>query len=414
MRQRLQKFKNVIFAVAFLCAVCGLGTLSNPLLAKAEDTATATKVEVTAIDYEAGTLSIKTNNNTKVFFSDSTQKTWTQVEGNAGSGMLTMDISWISVNKDYELNLKGSEDETVVPVELPACNKSLKVTFDKVDGGLIFSNEDGAETFEWKKASGNGAWKSASVDLSKDNSDFKEQIEMMRVRGGKISVRIPQTTGTSDSAVGNRPSKTVTVSITKRGNAPSVKVKSSSLTTNTTTAMEYQVYSVDGTVNSAAKWNECEKNMSLKEMVAEVLATESSAGKSAVVAIRRAETEKAPYSKTFYLTIPGQRIAPEAGKVSISQTATKYSIMISDASEINPYQYVVVKAGKEVEEEKLSWKNVSSSKEIKFTSTSYPNDSVIYIRLKGADKTTKKALQLPSAYTKLTISYKTETSEEKK
>ena len=55
-----------------------------------------------------------------------------------------MDISWISTNSDYELDLKGSDDETVVSVELPKCNTALKVTFDKIDGIIEFANEEGS------------------------------------------------------------------------------------------------------------------------------------------------------------------------------------------------------------------------------------------------------------------------------
>ena len=82
--------------------------------------------------------------------------------------------------------------------------------------------------------------------------------------------------------------------------------------------------------------------------------------------------------------------------------------MISDATKEKTYQYAVVKAGKEVEDSKLSWKNVTSSKAVTFSSGSYPNGSTIYIRLNGKNKTTTTSLQLPSAYMKKTISYLTE------
>ena len=110
----------------------------------------------------------------------------------------------------------------------------------------------------------------------------------------------------------------------------------------------------------------------------------------------------------MYLEIPGQRIAPDHGVVSISRTTKKFSVMISDASTEKLYQYAVVKAGKEVQDSKLSWKNVTDSKGVSFSSSSYPSGSTIYIRLKGKNQTTTTSLQLPSAYMKKRISYLTE------
>lgn len=409
--------KYIICAIVFVLGMTGFNGSKADVTAYAEEvTADApAAVQVKEIDYEEGYVLIDTKGNTKVYYSDSKQTTWTQIEGNKSNDCLKLDISWISVNSDYELNLKGSDEETVVSVELPKRNKSLKVTFDKVDGILDFTNEDGADYFEWRKSTAIGAWSEAPINLldAKEEKDvklaeeFKKQIETMRVKGGKISVRIPQKKGTSENDLGSRPSNTVTVSITKRGNAPSVKVTANTLKTNTTTAMEYRVRSVGGTQESM-QWTDCEKSMTVSALAADALATATDPGKTVVVEVRKAETAKVAYSKSTYLEIPGQRVAPSASVVSTSKTTKKYTMMISDASTANPYQYVVVKAGKEFDVNKATWKNVTSSKGITFASSTYPEGSKIYLRLKGKDKTTSALLQLPSAYTEVSISYLTE------
>lgn len=410
--------KYIICAMVFVFGMTGFSDTKADVTAYAAEAETTVPkaVQVEAIDYEEGYVLIRTNDNTKVYYSDSKQATWTQIEGNKIDDCLKLDISWISVNSEYELNLKGSDDETIVTVELPKRNNSLKVTFDKVEGILDFTNEEGATYFEWKKAAATGAWSKAPVnilDAKADNDvklaeEFRKQIEAMRVKGGKISVRIPQNPGTSEINTGSRASNTVTVSITKRGSAPSVKVTSNSMKTNTTTAMEYRICSVDGTASSNMKWTECEKSMTVSELAAEVLASAGNPGKTIVVEVRKMETAKVPYSKSTYLEIPGQRVAPDANVVSTSKTTKKYTMMISDASTAKPYQYVVVKAGKEFVESKATWKNVTSSKGIAFSSNTYPVGSKIYLRLKGKDKTTSASLQLPSAYTEISISYLTE------
>lgn len=278
MKQSAKMFRNHVISIVFVFAMLCFCSLGNGVLVQAEENNTAddTKAKpviVKLIDYEQGILQIDTSNNTKVFYSDSAQKTWNVIEGvKDGNGILTMDISWISAAKDYELNLKGSNDETVVTVELPKYNSALKVKFDKVDGSLEFSNEEGATEFEWRKAAAIGDWTKVPMEFStEEGQKFLKEIESMRVRGGKIQVRIPQSTGESEAKVGSRPSKIITVSITKRGSAPSVKVTANSMNVNTTDKMEYKLISVGGSKQTNTEWTECEKKMYLADMVPQVL-----------------------------------------------------------------------------------------------------------------------------------------------
>lgn len=418
MNQTKQILKNYLIRMAFVFSMLGFCLWNkNAYVLAAEITADEAKaVEVSCVDFEQGIVQIKANHNTKVFYSDSAQKTWNVLEGKAdGSGILTMDISWISAAKDYELNLKGSDDETVVSVDLPKYNSKLKVKFDKVDGTLEFTNEEGAKEFEWRKAAAIDNWAKAKTDFSDTNDtgiqEFLKTIEAMRVRGGKIQVRIPGNAGPSDIS---RPSKIVTVSITKRGNAPSVKVTSNTMQVNTTDKMEYKLISVGGTSQDGS-WCDCDKKMYLSDMTPQVFPAGDTAGQDVVVAVRKKETEKAPYSKSYYLAVPAQPAAPVPDSVcNIMKTTSQFGLTINNASKETPYQYAVVpqgSVGSIKSERDLKWKTVSNTKEIKFSNKKYPEGSVIYLRTQGVNLSKKADLKLPSVYTTIEISYAVSTPE---
>lgn len=446
MNQAKQIWKNYLIRIAFIFAMLGFClwnknayVLAEEVTPSTEGTTSSTEgetskaeeakaVEVVYIDFEQGMIQIKANHNTKVYYSDASQKTWNVLEGGKNGDILTMDISWISAAKDYELNLKGSDDETVVSVDLPKYNSKLKVKFDKVDGTLEFTNEEGATEFEWRKAAALDGWTKVSIDFSKTNQkdvqEFLKEIEAMRVKGGKIQVRTPQkvvglkagSEGSSEEdskdAVGVRPSKIVTVSVTKRGNAPAVKVVSNSMQVNTTDKMEYKLVSVAGKQQADAKWTVCDKKMFLSNMAPQVLTVSgSSVGQDVIVAVRKAETEKAAYTKSSYLTIPAQSGAPEASSFTTSKTSSKFGLIIGDATKYTPYQYAVVAKGDTKSDSDLKWITVSSAKEVSFSIKKYPEGSTIYVRTKGENLSKKTELKLPSAYTTISISYLAETKE---
>lgn len=379
--------------------LCILLFASEPYQALADDDASA--VTVVGIDYETFDMLINPQGNTKVYYSASGKNTWYEIEGTKNAnGLLVLDISWIAVKSEYAMDLKGSDDETIVKVTLPASNTSLKVKYNAADSELIFENEDGAVYFEWKKST-SYEWNTNCLIVAQGGDEFLEAIEELKVKGGKIIVRLPQDRGTSENNTGARPSKEVTVTIPKRANAPSLKVNVTNLTLNTTTAMEYKVHSVGGVLKSD-EWDSCEKSMELSNIASEALASNIK-GSDVVIAIRKATTSKTGYSKTCYITIPGQAVSPT--EIIVSNSATKYVISFPKASQENPYQYAVVKAGNTVDEARLSWKSVTSSKAINYTNKSLPAGSTIYVRLKGIAFTTKTSLRLPSAFKKLTVSY---------
>lgn len=363
-------------------------------------------VEVTYIDYEEAYILIQPHNNTKVYYSDVKETAWNEVEGKkTPTGLLMLDISWISTSSDYELHLKGDDNETIVELILPKQNKAFSATFDKLDGRLIIDNENGASYFEWRKST-SYEW-NQYVPVSQYGSageSFLQAVEEMRVKGGKIYVRIPQTTGTGINNVGKRASREVLVTITKRANAPTVKINNTKLTLSTMVKHEYKIYSIGGVLTGNTKWLDADKMMSVKEVAPSALfATSPNKTQEVVLAIRTKATEKAPYSKTQYLTIPAQEKAPKGYTVSYSDT--QYLLYFSQASKTNIYQYVVVKENQIFNEETAAWKSVNGAKTVTLSSKTTPAGSTIYIRMKGNTGTTAVPFSFSTECAALTVKY---------
>lgn len=390
---------SYIFCSVFLCALFALAT---PKVASANG---ALEVSVVSIDYDMLEMKIALNGNQKVFYSDSNKKIWNEVEGTSSDGFIYLDISWIKNTSDYTMNLKGSENDSVVTIEIPASNQKLSVKFDKLTGFLVFDNEDGAYEFQWRKAT-SYEWSEIINIAQFDEDDFLDDLEALRANGSKIYVRVPQTKGTSAIDAGERPSKEVLVTLTKRANAPRVSVNVTNLTLSTTEAMEYKIYSVGGVVTNSKRWTNAMKTMSLDDIIPSTAkSTSSLVTKEVVILFRFEETDTKPYSKTQILTIPAQRSAPT--EVIEGYTSSKYNLTFADASSSNPYQYVIMKQGDTFDENTAKWKSVTSSKPINFTPTSAPAGSKIYVRYKGISETSKTSLKLPSLSTSYTVTYAT-------
>lgn len=399
---KLLKKCSTVLVLAFICVLT-----AGAVLVMAEETGdsavASNKIEIKEIDYDNLTMTIYPNGNNSVYYSDSKKKTWTKIEGDVNTaGNYVLDISWISASKNYEMNLKGDVggDEVITSVTLPMAVKTIKVKFDRLNEQLTVTGTGEAAKLEWKKAAAYTDWE--EINLVNGKAGSSNIFAEFMVKGAKLQVRIPQVKGTSAENPGSRPSKIVQVSVAKRPNAPSIKVNITKLTLNTTTAMEYRIYSVAGNVKTDAVFADCTKNMKIEEIAGEALYSESNTSpKEVIVAIRKKAKGNSSYSKTAYVTIPAQSAAPKLPVTSATETV--FSFSLADASKTNAYQYAVVKAGST--STGLSWKSVTSDKVISFKSKQYPAGSVVYIRMKGTALSKKSPLVLPSAMAKIELKY---------
>jgi hypothetical protein len=355
------------------------------------------------IDYDNLTIQVYKNNNVIIYYS--TDKiTWVEAEGNYDSAknMITMDISWVSVSSDVTLYFKGSSVSKVQSITLPMQNSSIKVTYNKVSNEFTFSDAEESDSFQWRKST-DYHWNTVKLDeTSSSYNDFIDTVDTFRVMGAKLIFRLPQTAGTYESNVGYRPSKEVTVSILKRANAPSVKVNIAKLNLSTTQAMEYYD-------TKSSMWLECTRTMTIEDIAPEVLYKKGA--KSVTLKIRTAETTTMPYSKTAYLTIPGQAAAPVIGDNSDDVTYyyvnSKLVMQFPKASTSNQYEYCVIRFGSTFDVSTASWRTVTSSKLMNISKSSAPEDCSIYVRKKGIAENTAKniSLVLPSAESYFSVKY---------
>lgn len=343
-------------------------------------------ISIGTTDYDNLTIQVYAGGNSVVYYSTD-QTTWFEVEGRYTSenDSYVMDISWISDTKEVTLYLKGDIQKKLVDVTLPMKNNSLKVKYDKVEGEFIISEAEDAEVFQWRK---NSDYSWYSVDMKEDSASYKEfmeQMEYLRVKGSKIVFRIPQELGRSQDDMGSRPSKEVTVTLSKRGNAPNISVDPSKLYIKTTTAMEYY--------DSVRKlWIDCTKNMKLEDLMPKVLYKNGS--KNASIEIRKAATTNAPYSKTKTIYVEGQLAAPALEDISYYRQNSKLIIQFPKASKEVSYEYVIVKPGDSFEATTAKWATASTTKLITVSASKAPLNSTVYFRLKGTNENQSKKVSL--------------------
>jgi hypothetical protein len=391
--------KNIIFFPVMLLLIL-LIFLTPAAHASAED---AAAISIGKIDYENFTMQIYNNNNSLVYYSTD-QSTWTEVEGayNTTSKSYTIDISWVSSTSDITLYFKGDTVKTIKSVTLPMRNSSLSVKFDKVEGEFLFEDTEDADTFQWRKTSDYN-WNTVNLDeASSSYQAFLDTMEMLRGKGIKLYIRTPQVLGTGMNSVGARPSKEVTVTISARVTAPAVKVNSSKLTINTTTAMEY--YNT-----KSGLWIECDGVTAIEDIAPGVLY--QNGAKNVTLMIRRAATTTDTFSLTAYLTIPGQTAAPTIGDSSSEVTYyymnSKLMLQFNKATTSNAYEYAIIKPDSSIELSSASWRSVTTSKVMTMSKSTAPDGATIYVRRKGIDENTSKsvALKLSSAVNNFTVKY---------
>ncbi len=393
------------------------------------ETPTPAPVQAQSIDYDDLWLYVDPGENTMVYYSDKSKKVWSEaliaeassdaVRATGNEGLFCIDISWLKATSKGEINLKGDVNEEIVKVEIPARESKYKVKFNKGQGTLTFTSVPGGATyFQWRKAT-SYTWSDPVLitDAAKDGSgteaksDFCKELEKFRVSGASIYVRIlgengknttTMTDGVSTTTfdVGQRPGKEIKINITKRANAPKIKINGSKLTVNTTTSMEYST-------DQGNTWKDTDKAMTLEKLAPGVLVTDVNPNPTnQTVWVRKKAKGTTPYSKPFILTIPAQDTAPVLGTdFTVESQADKFYLNFLKASKANPYEYTVVKTGTTLNPAKTSWKSVVASKQIALSPRTAPPGSTIYVRKKEVKLTKYTDQKLASAAAQVKVTF---------
>ena len=417
-------YKKIFFAVsAFLMAVL-LSVAGIRYYTKAN----LGIVELESINYNDMTLTLNMNENEKVYYSTNRTKWYeieegvTQGEGDTGKKIL-YDISWVSAASSKKLYFRGTNKTTILTVTLPKYNSKFKVKFSKVDGTFDFQNTEDAEIVRWRKST-DYTWKyvglndNASTDPTvktkyglegitiATQGALQAEVANFRVKSTKL---IFQTVGKSGdkSDEGMRASKEVKVSIPAKRAAPAVKVNVKKLTVNTKATQEYTTKNpLTATKND---WSSCSKNMKVEEVAPSTVAKANSA--DVTVYFRLAATSSNCESKVTAIDIPSREAAP-ATPAALNQTAGKKegkgkAELTFQGVPTQGYDYCIVKAGAGAmaDETTAKWKTVKKAKTIKFSESSLPAGSIIYIREAGitANANKKIELKLPSQCISMTV-----------
>lgn len=381
--------------IAFLAVVCVICTTA--MAATFTTKASEKLLVLKEVDYLKSTITVKSSEgDSVVYFSDSSKKTWEQVPGTVNAdGTITLDISWVSVSKNYVLTFKGDKSTGILSVTLPKQVTNFKASFNKVNGNVSFSNA-GSRTIQWRK-------KDSSTWSNVNTSTLSSELESLYTNGASIIFRLAPTNG-ADGSVGARPSKEVTVAIPKKTTAPSVIVDGSKLTIPVKAGMSYRYVTEDGKEN---KWVEVTSNddLTLAKYASSVLYAKDSKQSEVVMQFRTDATSSKQVSQIATVTITTQAAPPDAddeGVLLSYSSSSTISLQVKSATSSIPYEYTIVEKGNTLDLLTASWTSITSSTAVSISNTKAPEGSHIYVRKKAKAATATTELVLASAYLDVT------------
>ncbi|MCQ2495715.1 MAG: hypothetical protein MJ131_03895 [Lachnospiraceae bacterium] len=401
----MKKFKGlgwiVMLAVALLLTVAG----SN------KKAFAAGSVEVTEINYNTSSMVIRLgSSDSALMISDSKQKKWDYipVEKEAGN-LVTLDISWISVAKDYTLSLKGDVSSTPVKVVLPKQKKDMKVTYSTQNGGtLTFTGVTGS--VEWKKRDA-VSWERFPVDASgkPDTAAFADTLRGMNNNGCVLMFREAAVNGSSVTNVGKRSSKEIIISVAKKLPAPQITLDDSKMTVSVTKDMEYRLCDENGNPGNDPKWTSFGKtyNCPVSEIASSALIDAKNTPQDVYVQFRTAATSSKQMSNISTICIPAQEDLSTTAKTDIKLVYTSTStfrIEVPVASSSEPYEYCIINQ-KAVDEgitiddvDEIKWKPITTSTPITISESkdNVKNTSLVYVRRKALKKLGEEGYKLAS------------------
>ena len=310
-------------------------------------------VSVTNINYDKMTLTMSGNGDTAYYFSDGKQKKWEKVVGSTESGKTTMDISWISASKDYQLSLKGNVSAKPVIVTIPKYNSKFKAAYNKARGTVTYSGVPSGFTgnIQWH-ASGESEWKStpSSPDTNAMNAlrdELNKYVNDMTT--AKIYFRTAPKEGTSAEATGMRPSKVYVLSLSKKATAPTIKIDGKSLCVTVPAGVQYRVVN-SGNTSSFSTPKASVETINIKDIVGDAFKTQSNTTPvDKIIEFRAEANSKKMISSSTFVRINAQESKEAVGLGSVtssflSGSSIKFEFTVEEAMKDNKYEYAITKS----------------------------------------------------------------------
>lgn len=367
----------------------------------------ASSLAVTKIDYDALTMTIKTNGDTKVFFAKTaTTSTWDEVPGAIASNSIDMDISWVPITSNYSFYIKGDVSTTPLKIVLPARTTKFKAKLDIANYKFTFTGVPENASVYWRRAV-TSTWKLYN------ESEIKNTIEAIRQKGASLYFCTSAVNGTSETNTGSRPSKEYLCKVSAASSAPSVGIDYSALTfKGVKTTMEYRLTNENGAWTTVPS-----TTLELDTVLPKIL---YSAYKAAVEQGTMEEGEELSVdfrikgtTTKFPSHIRTVRVKPQngtyvdedmddntknfavfsyVGSQRCRITFTKITIedefedgkkvTLDVPSSKNVYEYTVVNKGEELDVKTAKWSSITSAT-ANFTKEKVPDESELYLRKKA-------------------------------
>lgn len=224
----MKKYGKYIIAAVMVAILC-ITSITSRINVNAED---ATKpVEITSIDYDNMTISLRGDGDTEFYISDSRQKVWEKVHTTERSGSMLMDISWIPDVRTYDLYIKGNASAKPVKVTIPVAYTGFQATYDNISGTVVYngipSGFDG--NIQWR-VKGSYTWHDTS-DTSQARAALAESLSYCASteKATTVYFRLGQNRGRSDILTGSRQSNEVTVVLPKKAAVPVVEINNQNM-----------------------------------------------------------------------------------------------------------------------------------------------------------------------------------------
>lgn len=435
MKEFWKKYREKIYqgiaAAAFLVVLAGLGVSAFQRIQAADGTnsqvreelgnyqkaAVSSRGALTAyIDWDRQDLKLVSTSGDEYFYiSDEKQKTWDEVEAEKTTGTQSTaycDLSWI--NKAYQLNIKGEKNPSDIITITVAAPRVLKAKFAIVNEAPTLTMTV-TETIDKKKvttelnpaSASSVQWRKGTMGLWQPYSTL--DLQRYLTKGVTLNLRLAGECST-DAAKCYLPSKVASVKVTKKANAPSVKVDMKKLTLGVKKGQEY-VLSTD--VTRSAVINVSDKlyaNPALSDIAYKALEGDGyiKPFKAFTVKVRTASTTKKAASKWKLISYPAQRTTAASAltaKYEVNggnsgatlKNNTTYDIQYFIASDTRIQSVLAAEIN-----EKTKWSTVKAGKEVKCKSRSsviMTTGTAIFFRYaeeKDITKTPENEAELPS------------------
>lgn len=334
------------------------------ILAKAPDTALAT-VNYT-INYETQMLDASLNSG-RVYISTDKEKTWENLED---SGSL-VDISSLLQTKESYIYLKTSNTTTSTKVTLmaePVNDMIITVT----GNGITYSTSSGT-VIEYQKGK-NGSWISIGVSGTLNTKAMEYKGATLNFRTKAIPTR--------------RAGKIVSVKVSKKPTAPSVKFDGGKLSiTGLKANMQYRTPTSGWLPVILADKANSVSIYAYNGTSSVTNATYTSAFAATTLEFRVPATDKKAASSSKVVVVPAQPIFP--GTITLTN-----STLTVNGTTGTAYEYTVLEPNTTLDLNKARWTSITVNKSTILKGVSV--NQVLFVRAKShTDKTTK--LTIPAS-----------------